>query len=74
MLEQPFAETIEDAVARCNRMAEALSECLVTIYDARLVADTAFVEDVTPAPLIARMMEGGASALRLCEEVVAQVG
>ncbi len=45
----------------------------VTIYEGRLVANTAFVEDVTPAPLIALLTEGVLRALRLCKYAMAQV-
>jgi hypothetical protein len=44
----------------------------VTIFDGRLVANTAYVEEFTPSPVIARMAEGVLRHLRLCEEALAE--
>jgi hypothetical protein len=44
----------------------------VTIYEGRLVANTAYIEAYTPSPLIARMAEGVLRHLRLCEQTMAE--
>jgi hypothetical protein len=44
----------------------------VTIFDGRLVANTAYVEEFTPSPVIARMAEGVLRHLRLCEAALAE--
>jgi hypothetical protein len=46
----------------------------VTIFDGRLVANTAYVEELTPSPVIARMAERVLHHLRLCEQALAEAG